>query len=112
MDELISDREPVARKVHRCDDCGRGIQPGETYRRMVMVGDYGPRTWKRCAHCRVFIAMYFDEFADCDDTYSDTSIRDWEPETPEAIEHKRGWVVKWRNDAGLYPVPTRSEAGA
>lgn len=43
---------PLARKEHRCEECGRRIQPGERYERVRMItrGD-GPWTCKTCLYC-------------------------------------------------------------
>ncbi len=40
-----------ARKTHKCGECYRTIEPGETYERAigVMQGDFF--TYKTCAHC-------------------------------------------------------------
>lgn len=45
-----------ARKAHRCEECGREIQPGETYRHHFGVM-YGNETYsgKTCAHCVVLM---------------------------------------------------------
>lgn len=43
-----------ARKTHQCKECGRVIDPGETYRFWTVIDhDYGegPETEKMCAHC-------------------------------------------------------------
>jgi hypothetical protein len=45
--------DPKARKAHRCDECGRDILPGETYR--YARGMAYDEFWqaKVCAHCMV-----------------------------------------------------------
>lgn len=51
MTELLKEARPVARKPHRCYECGRTIQPGETYVSQFIV-DYGDHwTWKGCEQC-------------------------------------------------------------
>jgi ribosomal protein L37AE/L43A len=42
-----------ARREHNCDECGRKIASGETYRRAFGVWDGHPGTFKTCAHCCV-----------------------------------------------------------
>lgn len=42
---------PRARKEHRCEECGRAIQPGERYRRTAQKFDGYVSAWKTCAHC-------------------------------------------------------------
>lgn len=51
---LLADETPRARKAHRCDECGRTIRPGETYRKIVGVSpEYdGLDKIKQCAHCQ------------------------------------------------------------
>lgn len=104
---VIWDSEPVARKAHQCEDCGRRIDPGELYLRQRVLGDDGPYTWKRCAHCRALVALYYDEMAfDWHEGVGADDISEWEPATPESREHKRQWLDKWRSDGKLYPIPT------
>src|SRR5579859_3761018 len=45
--------ERRARKGHRCDECGRKIEPGEKYRFWTSVGGEldGFLTMKMCSHC-------------------------------------------------------------
>lgn len=53
------ERVVVARKAHRCGECGAPIAPGERYGRasgVILPGfdaDPGPCTWKRCMACVV-----------------------------------------------------------
>lgn len=103
---ILWDETPTARTSHRCDACGRAINPGETYRRMRIVGDDGPYTHKQCAHCRAFINLYIDEF--CLDRWEGwyrEEIDEWEPVTDVARELKRQFFIGWRHDRDLYPVP-------
>lgn len=106
MPELVAIESPTARKHHSCDDCGRTVNPGEKYMRQFVIGDYGPYRWKRCAHCRAFLSLYSDEIDPYgDEGIDDEIIRDWEPATPEAVEHKRRRLIGWRHGRDLYPVP-------
>lgn len=110
---VIWDSEPVARKPHRCEDCDRRIDPGELYLRQRVIGDDGPYTWKRCAHCRAFIALYHDEMvSDWYEGIGPDDISEWEPGTPASREHKRQWMGKWRVDGKLYPIPTAAVTAA
>jgi hypothetical protein len=43
--------EPVARKPHRCDECGRTIQPGERYESVFHITDGDAGTHHTCPHC-------------------------------------------------------------
>ena len=42
---------PIARKPHRCWECGRQIEVGERYRRTGIVEDGTAWTHKACLHC-------------------------------------------------------------
>lgn len=48
-----SDHFPKARKLHKCEECGRAIHIGERYHYHAWLydGDFG--TSKMCAHCEV-----------------------------------------------------------
>lgn len=43
-----------ARKAHNCDECGRPIEPGETYHPTAGSWEGDFFTIKACAHCNVF----------------------------------------------------------
>src|SRR5690554_6021028 len=51
MVEVLSDTKPVARKVHRCGECQREIQPGEQYEKIVGIFEGQMDTYKTCLHC-------------------------------------------------------------
>lgn len=51
---MLGSGERKARKEHRCQECGRTIEPGERYRYWCHVGgefSEGKQTDKMCAHC-------------------------------------------------------------
>lgn len=56
----------VARKGHRCDECGAAIHPGDRYGRAsgVIPGE-GPQTWKRCIECVVLADRLQTQFKLC-----------------------------------------------
>lgn len=48
----LGDTHPKARKQHHCGECGRRIEPGETYRRWRgHSNDYGFSQGTMCAQC-------------------------------------------------------------
>lgn len=49
---MIQSSLPVARKVHQCDECGRGIRPGRRYSRVVESIGGSASTSKVCRVCR------------------------------------------------------------
>lgn len=49
---FFSEWQPVARKAHKCDECGGQIQPGEKYERCSGMWERGEmQTFKVCARC-------------------------------------------------------------
>lgn len=52
MVEILRTEDRKARKIHKCHECGRQIQPGETYLYEAFVFD-GFGTHKTCAHCQI-----------------------------------------------------------
>lgn len=50
---ILSNVDRVARKEHRCGECGRMIQRGETYKVEAGVIDGRMDVYKTCAHCLV-----------------------------------------------------------
>lgn len=49
--QLYSETRPIARKEHKCCECGRKIRPGERYERVYGIWDNGPETYKTCVYC-------------------------------------------------------------
>ena len=50
-----------ARSKHKCKECGRFIEPGESYHREVYKFDGEFSTHKTCAHCMVVRRWLSDE---------------------------------------------------
>ena len=53
-DAFFSATYPKARKTHICQQCGRDIEPGETYRRQGMVWDGRMSASIVCLQCEAF----------------------------------------------------------
>lgn len=53
----IETTNPVARKDHRCGECGRTIKPGERYERFrgVFEGAFTHKTCEQCLDARAWI---------------------------------------------------------
>jgi hypothetical protein len=73
MTECYCDYEPAtvyikrqrkARKRHRCYECRRWIEPGETYENLFAVWDGDAKTVKTCSHCVAFVE-YIDAHVPC-----------------------------------------------
>ena len=50
---VLHDRNQKARKEHKCSECSRVIQVGETYNVQRAVFDGCADSYKTCAHCQV-----------------------------------------------------------
>ena len=49
--QMLSERNPKARKDHRCSECGRSIAKGETYRAETWLWEGDLDSAKVCSHC-------------------------------------------------------------
>lgn len=45
--------DPIARKEHKCSECGRTIRKGEKYQRAGGLTEFGFDWYKTCAHCQM-----------------------------------------------------------
>lgn len=48
--EFYHATRPLARTAHRCDECGRTIEPGERYERVYAKWDGDPGTVRTCCY--------------------------------------------------------------
>ncbi len=112
--EVSSVTYPVAKKPHKCGECGRQIGVGEPYERCFMVFEGSGDTFKMCAHCRVGAAwltkncggyLYYEVCAE---------LEEHAAEYPEVREPLRALVAgmrtQWRlsPDASLMPLPSQA----
>lgn len=109
---------PVARKQHRCGECGRIIEPGETYHRLKGL-DYESEGWtdaKTCAHCNA-VASWLQ--VQCGGWLINGVLEDLEEHWREE-DLLRGQYLgrailnmrrRWRDRAGeLVPIPDKFKA--
>lgn len=50
---VLREKQPTARKTHRCCECYRDIKAGETYTLEVALFDGSVSAFKTCTHCKV-----------------------------------------------------------
>ena len=104
----LSNRRHTARKEHKCVECYRIIQIGETYNLQFCVLSGNMEIYKTCAHCQVVKAWLEKECGG----YLFLSVYD------DILEHARegyglrvkmlaiGMQRKWkRKDGRMWPVP-------
>jgi len=58
----FSEKNRVARKLHKCSECGRVIDPGETYHYESGVWDGTPLSFKTCADCYSLRREFFSTY--------------------------------------------------
>jgi hypothetical protein len=111
--KLYDERDRRAAKDHRCDECGRTIAKGETYR--VCTGlSYDFDNWstfRHCAHCRQAIRWliavcsgYMFEMV-AEDLRNHVDGEEWYERTAPLTRLVRWQVSDWRTPNGdLRPV--------
>lgn len=99
-----------ARTEHRCTECRRTIEAGETYRKSRGLMDGRWYTFKTCAHCETIWAWLYaicngSLFEQVIDDLNEHWINENELRSPwmgrTLVRAKKGWR---RADGSLYPV--------
>ena len=67
---------PIARKVHKCDFCGKQIEKGEKYFRQSWKDGGEFCDSKLCLVCEKMIERYSKE-RKCDDEYTYDAVSEW-----------------------------------
>jgi hypothetical protein len=108
--KMLSASDPVATKPHKCQECGRDIEPGERYHvdRFVWEGEI--ESHKTCAHCMVVRKWLQDECGAFAYDYVQECLRehiDYKGNCPmSAYRMAVGMKWKWRTPRGkLLPIP-------
>lgn len=109
---VFRDEHRVARKQHKCYECGRDIEAGERYyfATGVLNGDRKWITMRQCAHC-VWAAAWLR--SECNGFLFgcvEEDLRDhWDGELMRGLDLGRrivGMRRRWkRRDGSLMPVP-------
>jgi hypothetical protein len=103
----------VARKAHRCDECGRTIEPGETYWPWTGLGEGRFDHGKMCVHCEA-AAQWLVEV--CNGYLFHGIAQDLREHWDEDWSYRNLWLGRavvgmgrrWRRlDGSLMPVPDR-----
>ena len=111
--DFISSSALKARKQHRCGECGRAIEAGETYERTAGCWDGAVSTHKTCAHCVVAATWLLDECRGFLFRGVKADIHDHLKEAPPGaypglariyIGMRRKWS---RFGGGLMPIPAQ-----
>lgn len=107
----LGETNPVARVQHRCNLCGRRIEPGEQYNRQRNIHDGRAYTFKDCAHCQAMVQTYNrleGDWYDAWEGYTQDDLHEYEPTTMPGARLRAMFRRQWRRrDGGLYDVPER-----
>ena len=106
---MLSKTDPVARKAHKCHECGRAIEPGERYHVDRFAWEGKIKNHKTCAHCMVARGWLQDECGGYLFGGVEEDIRDHAHEGHYPMGVSRlavGMAWKWRTPRGrAMPVP-------
>ncbi len=103
---VLHDKDQIARKEHKCDECSRQIPIGETYKNECLVWEGAKSTHKTCAHCMIVRNWLLGECGGWvyGEIYTDIEEHSWEGYGAEiklmAVGMRRKWTRKdgkpWR----------------
>ena len=106
---MLSQADPVARKAHKCKECGREIALGERYHVDRFIWEGKLETHKVCAHCMVAREWLSDECGGWLFGAVEEDIREHahSGDYPMGVHRLAvGMAWKWRTPTGkLLPIP-------
>lgn len=100
-----------ARKAHKCIECRRDIQSGETYQRVFQVYCGHANVYKTCSHCLIGVGWLIENCSGYvfeevrEDIYE--HVREYPTVAPYLVRFVVGSNRKWQrfDGAGLMAVP-------
>lgn len=107
---MLSAADPVARKTHKCRECGRTIEPGERYHVDRFLWEGSLDTHKTCGHCMVARQWLQDEcggylFGAVEEDIREHAHNGMYPMGLHRLAVGMAW--KWRTPRGrMLPLPT------
>ena len=108
--EEISRETPTARKAHRCGECGRAVEPGERYERIVAKWDGDLTVSKTCSHCvraRRWLERECGGFVYTE--VADELAEHWQESAEYRTKELRALIMGmrrgWRRRGELLPIP-------
>lgn len=96
-------RRPVARKVHRCEECGRPIRPGQRYARTSGIWDGSPDSHAQHEDCLELLQHIASTH--CDGVWVFGDLRD------AVSEHRRDEPALLGRWANILRARRREQAG-
>lgn len=115
MAMMLASEQRKARKQHRCDECRRTIEAGETYLHERGIHECEPFTNKTCAHCQVARGWLSDQCGGWIYTEVEEELREhfYEDTAYRTKDLKRliyGMGRQWHlRRGGLMPLPRLSQ---
>lgn len=113
---VLHSRQQRANRRHRCTECRRDIEPGETYLAERTVFDGNAMSHKICAHCQQVRAYLVDHCGgwlyrglheDIAGHYYSSGSNDASQRRVRVLS--LGMGARWRrSNGGLWPVPGRT----
>lgn len=98
MPEVISRKTVVARKPHRCMNCGAvAVQPGATYEREVLKYDGRLYSWVSCLDCYAIFTPVWEWADEPEEGIGPHEYLDWARDNawdPEWGEAARAYLVR------------------
>jgi hypothetical protein len=102
-----------ARKQHRCDECDRTIEKGETYRYAQGVMEGGWSLHYICSHCEVPAGWLIENCGGYLHCGILDDIREHVAEYPALGDDLKRFVsgmrAKWTADGALMPIPAQAK---
>lgn len=105
---VLHDRNQKARKPHKCSECYRAIEVGETYNVQRTVFDGSATTYKTCQHCQVVKSWLSKECGGYlyQGVYEDIAEHASEGYGIRVKMLEIGMGRKWkRKDGRMWPIP-------